>query len=67
LPSHCSTPKINWEEEQGREKVEEYKKLLEELPEETPIIYLDKSFIKTIIYKKIWLCKTGRRGIWKNS
>jgi|WetSurMetagenome_2_1015567.scaffolds.fasta_scaffold19572_8 hypothetical protein len=33
-------------QEQDREKVEEYKKLLTELFEETSIIYPDKSFIK---------------------
>ena len=32
--------------EQDQEKVEEFKKLLEELPEGTPIVYLDESVIK---------------------
>ncbi len=32
--------------EQEQEKVEEFNKLLEELPEGTPIVYLDESVIK---------------------
>ena len=53
--------------EQDQEKVEEFKKLLEELPEGTPIVYLDESGIKQEVTREYGYAKRGEEVFGKVS
>jgi len=53
--------------EQDQEKIKDFKKLLESLPEETPIIYIDKSAIKQEITREHSYAKCGEKIFGKIS
>jgi transposase len=53
--------------EQAQEKVEEFNKLLEELPEGIPIVYLDESGIKQEVIREYGYAKRGEEVFGKIS
>jgi len=53
--------------EQDQEKVKEFKQLLEDLPDDIPIVYLDESGIKQELIKEYGYAERGKEVFGKVS